>query len=322
MTGQVPSAGGDSPRKSRLARYARWTFLILIVALLIGAIGVYVASERALARDPGAPHHGISLVIPPPEDTAAIREGGRLAMIYRCRDCHGRDMSGKLFVDEPAFMVLGSPNLTTGRGASPTVFDPGAFERAVRHGVGHDGRNLVMMPAHEYTTLMSDRELASILAYARNVEAKARAPQPLKLGPVGRIAVAMDPLLTPARVMDHGAPHPGEKPDGVSREWGERFSLTCTSCHGQNLAGGTHPGAPEGTPWAPNITPGDEVMAGWDLGRFSLAMRAGLGSDGEQLDSWMPWPLWASLTDDEVESIWLHLRELEPLPDNPRNPPA
>ena len=284
---------------------------------MLAAGAVFLLSSRALSADMGAPSHGVAMEIPPPEDTASIQEGERLATIYGCRDCHGEDLAGTLFVDDPTFMVLGAPNLTTGQGGSPAIYDPVAFERAVRHGIGADDRNLVIMPAHEYAPLMSDLELSRILAFARNTEPKANAPTQLKPGPAGRMALVMAEELVPARIIDHDAPHPDPKPEGVSREWGERFALACKGCHGENLAGGVHPAAPEGTPWAPNITPGNEAMAEWDLNRFSAAIRAGVGSDGQQLDTWMPWQFWARLTDDEVASIWAYISTIEPLPDNP-----
>jgi mono/diheme cytochrome c family protein len=288
-----------------------------VVAFVLVAIGaVFLLSNRALTVDNGAPMHGIAMAVPPPEDTVAVEEGGRLAFIYGCRDCHGPDLAGKLFIDEPAFMVLGSPNLTTGRGASPAVYSPELFERAVRHGVGSDDRNLVIMPAHEFVG-MSDEAISKILAYARNTEQKAKSPISLSLGPAGRMAVLFAPEVVPARVIDHEATHMETKADGVSLEWGERYAAGCTGCHGPDFAGGRAAGAPQDAPDSPNITPGNPAIAAWTEEQFSNAVRAGVGSSGNQLHEWMPWRLLAHLTDDEVTSLWQYLQTLTALPDNP-----
>jgi mono/diheme cytochrome c family protein len=286
-------------------------FMLLIVA--IGA--VFFLSSRAIRVDYGAPTHGLAMVIPPPEDTAATEEGGRLALIYGCRECHGRDLSGTLFLDAPVFMVLGAPNLTTGPGASPAVFSPEFFERAVRHGVGYDERNLVMMPSHEFN-LMSDETLSKILAFARNTEQKANAPVSLSLGPAGRMAVLFGGDLVPARIIDHEKPHAETKPEGISVEWGERFSAVCMRCHGANLAGGRHPATPDDAPNAPNLTPGNAAIAVWTQEQFAAAIQTGIGSSGAQLHRWMPWQLFASLSVNEVSSLWRYIRSLEALPDN------
>lgn len=281
-----------------------------LVLLLVAAVGVvFGLSTGAISADHGVPLHGLAMVIPPPEDTVSIEEGGRLALIYGCRDCHGADMAGALFLDEPVFMVLGAPNLTTGRGASPAVYSPEMFERAVRHGVGSDGRNLVIMPSHEMN-LMSDETLSKILAFARNTEPKAKSPISLSLGPAGRLAVLFTPELVPARIIDHKGAHPETKPEGVSVEWGGRYAAMCAGCHGLDFAGGRHPASPDDAPDAPNITPGNTAMAGWTEERFSRAMRAGVGSDGAELHPWMPWELFARLTNDEVSSLWLYLQSV------------
>lgn len=286
-----------------------------VVALLIVAVAaVFLLSNRAISVDHGAPLHGLAMVIPPPDDTAAIEEGGRLALIYGCRDCHGMDMAGTLYSDVPVFMVLGAPNLTTGQGTSPSVYSPELFERAVRHGVGSDDRNLVIMPSHEYN-LMSDEALAKILAFARNTPPVAKSPISLSLGPAGRMAVLFAPELVPARVIDHEMSHPEMKPEGVSVEWGERFAAGCTGCHGKNFAGGRHPSSPEDAPDAPNITPGNSAIAAWTEAQFSDAIRAGVGSSGTELHEWMPWRFFAGLTDDEVSSVWQYLQSVDAVSD-------
>ena len=40
-------------------------------------------------------------------------------------------------------------------------------------------------------------------------------------------------------------------------------------------------------------------------------MRSGMTPDGRLLDAeYMPWPFFASMTDDELRAMWRYLREL------------
>ncbi len=163
---------------------------------------------------------------------------------------------------------------------------------------------------------MSDQEVALILAYARNVQPVAASPGPFKLGFGARMALATGAPIVTARITDHEAPHPETKPEGVSQEWGRRYGQLCRGCHSENYAGGPVDGSPEGTPPASNITPHETGLAGWTLEDFRTVLRTGLRPDGRQLNPAMPWPLMARLTDDEIESLWLYMETLEPVPTN------
>ncbi|MEJ0031005.1 MAG: hypothetical protein WDO15_11790 [Bacteroidota bacterium] len=55
-------------------------------------------------------------------DSALIAEGERLTAIKGCRDCHGADLGGKMFTDDPLMGTLAAKNLTTGDGGLPQRF--------------------------------------------------------------------------------------------------------------------------------------------------------------------------------------------------------
>jgi hypothetical protein len=79
-------------------------------------------------------------------------------------------------------------------------------------------------------------------------------------------------------------------------------------CHGSELAGA--PPLDEGMPPGPNITSGGEV-SGWSEADFIQTMRTGIDPQGEKLDSdFMPWNVYANLTDDELKSLWLYIQSL------------
>ena len=78
-------------------------------------------------------------VVAIPTSTEAIAEGERLASFY-CTGCHGQDLGGKDFFDEPALGVVDAPNLTPGQGGVSGGYSDADWVRAIRHGVDPLGR--------------------------------------------------------------------------------------------------------------------------------------------------------------------------------------
>ena len=78
----------------------------------------------------------------------------------------GADLSGGVMMDAMPVGRMFGPNLTLGEGSVTREYTAADWDRAVRHGVGTDGRPLVM-PALDFQ-LMSDQELADIVTYIAN----------------------------------------------------------------------------------------------------------------------------------------------------------
>jgi hypothetical protein len=55
-------------------------------------------------------------------------------------------------------------------------------------------------------------------------------------------------------------------------------------------------------------------LGAWTDADFIKAMRTGMRPDGRVLNTFMPWPYYAQMTDDELHAIW---RFLQVLPDRP-----
>ncbi len=70
-----------------------------IVAALIAVIGVWVASEVILRRSFSPRAEAVRAAGP-----AAVEEGRRLSKLYGCTSCHGPELRGHLFNDEPALV--------------------------------------------------------------------------------------------------------------------------------------------------------------------------------------------------------------------------
>ena len=101
-------------------------------------------------------------------ESVDVAEGARLTTINGCRDCHGEDLAGRVFIDAPPFLVV-APNLTTGAGGVAAAYRTAAdWDRAIRYRIRPDGRGLLpMMPSENYH-YMSDEDLAGIIAYLRS----------------------------------------------------------------------------------------------------------------------------------------------------------
>lgn len=277
------------------------------LVLLIVA-GVYIASERRIEKT----YDVAGKEIPLPTDAASIEEGERLATIRGCNDCHGADFGGKLFLDDPMLGTVYTANLTSGAGSATSQFTVQDWDRAIRHGIGPDGKGVAVMPSNEFAVL-SDEQLGQLVAFLKTVPPVDRETPEPKLGMLARALFLMGQLpLLPAEVIDHAAVSPATVDKTVSVEYGAYMSTSCIGCHKPNFAGGPVPGAAPGDPPSANLTPAGH-LADWTLDDFTLALRNGVTPEGKALDpAQMPWTLTQHMTDVEIESLWLYLKSLPP----------
>lgn len=275
-----------------------------LVILLMG--GVYGMSASALGTGHAATSHPFDASI------GDATEGARLSVLYGCADCHTPDLGGKLLIDGMPFARVPAPNLTAG--APGGAFTDDEFERAVRHGIGRDGRKLFVMPSAEYTYL-SDQDVADILAWIRSQPAVERELPTRAFGPVGRTMVALGkvPLQSDMIAADPDARHLERPADDDPMQLGHYYTRLCTGCHGLDLAGAPpiEPGAPAG----PNLTPGGNLR-NWTLEEFRAMFATGRTPEGKQLNPVMPWAVIGTARPHELEAIWTYLRSL-PAEDSP-----
>ena len=150
-----------------------------------------------------------------------LRWGEHLSVTRGCIDCHGEDLGGAVFADEMPVMRLSASNLTPGGvGAGYSDAD---WARAIRHGVGPDGKPLLFMPSYEFYYL-GDSDLAALMAYLKSLPAVTRELEENKVGPLGRVLFMAGQLpLVPAEMIDHEGPRPtappGEPPWPMGSIW-------------------------------------------------------------------------------------------------------
>jgi len=203
-----------------------------------------------------------------------------------------------------------APNLTNGEGSVTKGFTANDWDRAVRHGVRHNGRTS-SMPVVEFVNL-SDHELSDIVAYIRSVPPVNRDMGAVKLGPVFAYLVATDPKALGAFTIDHAKPHAAEPPaNAVSAELGGHIVQVCRGCHGENLSGGKLAGDPD-MPVVANLTPHETGLKGWTESDLVRALREGKRKDGTDISRMMPWQAYGRMTDTELKSIWAYLQTVPP----------
>lgn len=205
---------------------------VLAVLLVLGLVAVgtvYALSARVIAgaRD---------VVVPPfthplPTDSASLAEGERFARVRGCTGCHGDDLGGEVFFDEPNVARVVAPNLP----ALAARVDDATLERAIRHGIGHDGRALFAMPAEMYR-IVTDDDLARLIAWVRSRPVPPDTLAPSAFGILGRVGIATGEFL-PSRHYIATETVPPAPADSVLRLGHYIAWSSCTECHGGALDG-------------------------------------------------------------------------------------
>ncbi len=285
-----------------MPRWLRWTGRILagLVLLIVLAVAVvYLLSSLAMRKTYAFPDSGVRAAT----DSASLAWGRHmLEAVAKCQDCHGGDLGGQMMMNDPMFARLAATNLTAGRGGIAEYTDAD-LERAIRHGVGRDGRPLIFMPSEAYGAL-TDADLAALLGYLRTFAPVDRDHPEPSIGPIARMLYLTGkfPLL-PVEITRHDAPRAPRR-HAVSVEYGEYLATVggCRACHGQALAGDANPDAPD-------ITVGR--LAAWTEEDFVRSLREGKRPDGSAIDpSKMPWVRSGLMTDDEIRAVWTYMRSL------------
>ncbi len=134
--------------------------LVVLATIAVYAITAYRFNQKYDIQPPRLP-------IPQDEDT--IARGRHLDdALLDCTFCHGDDLGGGVVVDEAGLFTVHAPNLTTGEGGLSLKLSDDDWIRAVRHGVGSDGKPLLFTSSDIFNHLSSG-DLAAIIAFAKSL---------------------------------------------------------------------------------------------------------------------------------------------------------
>jgi mono/diheme cytochrome c family protein len=272
-----------------------------LTVLVIG--GAYGMSASAVGPQPAADAH------PFDASSGNVPEGARLGEMYGCTECHTPDLGGTVMIDGMPFVRLAAPNLTAG--APDGALTDEEFERALRHGIGRDGRKLFVMPSSEYTYL-SDQDVANILAWIRTLPAVERDLPARTFGPVGRAMVALGrvPFQSDIIAADPNPTHLERPAADDPVRLGHYYTRLCIGCHGAELAGA--PPLQAGMPPGANLTPAGNLR-NWSFEQFRTVFETGRTPEGKQLDPMvMPWQVFGKAQPHELEAIWAYLQTIPP----------
>jgi hypothetical protein len=230
----------------------------------------------------------------------------------------GMEGSGEVlpYSDLPGRVV--APNITPDKETGAGTWTDDELARAIREGIGRDGRALFpLMPYVQYRR-MSDEDVASVIVYLRSLPAVRQSlPQTEIILPVKYLIRSVpQPLTTPVTYDDL------EPKDQVRR--GERLVhlAGCFDCHtpekqGQPIAGldwGGGFGFPG--PWgfvaSANITPDPSGIPFYDEALFLEVMRTG-SVKARKLSSIMPVMVYRNLNDDDLKAMFAFLRTVKPV---------
>lgn len=293
----------------KVLKWIGYGFAGLLVLLAAAATAVTLASNRKLARQFVVSAAAAKI----PTDTSAIRLGEHLTKVRGCRDCHGADLGGAKVIDDGAMGKIYGTNLTRGRGGLPATWRDEDFVRAIRHGVGPDGRGLFLMPSHEYSSLTTE-DFGAIVAYIKSVPPVDRDRVAIQLGPVARVLTALGKIQLAAEQINHAEVKPAVVVPGISAEYGRYLANGCIGCHGPNLSGGKIDIGPPDWPLAANLTPHPATgFSKWSEADFLRAMRERRRPDGSEINPVMP-AVFGQMTDVELKALWAYLRTLQPFP--------
>ncbi len=277
--------------------------LVCLVVLILYSLGQY-RLNRTYTVDP--------VPIPLLTDPEFLLEGQRIFRYRGCEACHEEDLGGLVYLDNPALGQVITPNLTSGAGGIGEERTDIDLLRAVRHGLGPDGKPLLFMPSTEFYYL-SERDLGAVLAYIRSAAPVDNQPAPSQLSATGFIAMNLTREITflPAELIPHDLPVPTAPEPGLTVEFGEYLALSCPVCHGLGLSGGEIPGFPREWPAAGNLTKGaGSRLLSWGEEGFIDILRDGEKHGRAIHPDYMPWTSYRYFSDLELEAIYLYLTNL------------
>jgi mono/diheme cytochrome c family protein len=288
----------------------RWIGIILgslVGLILLAGVVLFAMGNSRLTKTYDFPASGIVA----PTDATSI-EAGKHRVQALCTDCHGEDLGGVVgWTSVGPLATIDSANLTSGEGgiAEEFVTDED-YVNAIRHGIDPKGKP-IYMPAVAAFQYVSDEELGAMIAYLKTIPPVDRKTNGSQFTTLGRIIVGAG-MFGNLPVEDASHQNQVAEPEvGISVKYGGYLVATgdCRACHGQELAGGSYPDPSVTTP-IPNLTPGGELGA-WAEAQFIQTMRTGITPGGHAINAeLMPYKQIGSLTDVELQAIWMYLQAL------------
>jgi mono/diheme cytochrome c family protein len=210
------------------------------------------------------------------------------------------------------------PNITPDPETGAGTWTDDMLARAIREGIGHDGRALFdMMPYKKFASL-SDEDLASVIVYIRSIPPVRKAlPKTELIFPVNYLIRSIPkPITAPVPTPDLSTP--------AKRGEFLVYVADCSGCHtpitdkgepiaGLEFGGGQIFKGPWGTVATANLTPDPTGIPYYDEAMFVDTIRTGYVKGARKLNPIMPWHIFRNMTDEDLKDIFAYLRTLPPV---------
>jgi mono/diheme cytochrome c family protein len=293
-----------------MKRWLWWIGGALLALVVLAAVAVAIGWQLAERKQ----QRRIDVKIAPLAVAAgavSVERGRYLYNSRGCADCHGANGGGRTFVDDGSLVIAG-PQIAPGKRSATAAYTELDWVRTIRHGVKPDGRPALIMPSEDYNRF-TDADLASLVAYVKQMPAVDGAPAMLKLPLPLRLAYAFGAVRDAAEKIDHALPPQTPVAEGVTVEHGKYVANMCIGCHGEHLSGGKIPGGPPDWPAAANLTPGSgSAMPNYpDAKSFAAMFKSGRRPDGSTIGV-MPFESLRAMSDVDVAALHLYLKSLPP----------
>jgi mono/diheme cytochrome c family protein len=310
----------------KLLNVLKWSLLAL-VAVLVAAITFTIGWRPFIG--PRARPLTTQRFAPTPERLA--RGTYLVKHVTPCMECHAPHRWAEHDAPVEAnqvgagqeILVKGLPGRVVAPNISPDP-DTGAgtwtddqLARAIREGIGHDGRALFPLMPYQRFRSMSDEDVASIVVYLRS------------LPPVHRQQPATE-IVVPVRYLMRSVPEPLRAPvpapDLSTPAKRGAYLMTlgaCTECHtpqddhgqpiaGMEFAGGFIFEGPWGRVASANLTPDPSGIPYYNVALFTEVLRTG-HVKARPINQIMPWHAFGGMTDEDVAAIFASLSTLKPV---------
>jgi hypothetical protein len=209
-----------------------------------------------------------------------------------------------------------APNLTPDPETGSGNWTDDQIARAIREGIGHDGRTIFPVMPYGHFKSMSDEDLASVVVFLRS------------LPPVHN-SLPQTQIIFPVKYLMRSAPEPVTQPvpqPDVSTPVARGAYLVnmavCTGCHtpqkqgapirGMDFAGGFILEGPWGRVASANITQDPSGIPYYDDQLFLQVLRTGYVR-ARKLSQVMPWASFRGMTDEDLLAIFAYLKTVPPV---------
>ena len=227
----------------------------------------------------------------------------------------GKEGAGRQWTEEGLGWMT-APNITPDPETGAGTWSDDALARAIREGIGHDGRALFpIMPYTKYKN-MSDEDLEAVIAYIKFIPAlKNPLPKTEIPFPLSRLILGTpEPVTSPVPKPDLSTP--------VKKGEYLTAMASCSECHtgqhnGQKIPGLEYAGGfllkGKGVECVSvNITPDPSGISYYDENLFIDVIRTGRVK-ARDLSSAMPWLLYRNMGDNDLKSIFAYIKTLKPV---------